>query len=472
MKVLLIYPPNFFHIKSVLPEVVEGERGYNPPLGLLYLAGYMQKFSPEIDLKIIDCLAENISFDQLEKEIENFSPDVVGVSVMTFTLRDSLKVSEVVKKVSKKTKVVFGGPHVNIYSRETLELGNVDFIVLGEGEKIFNDLMSNINNEEALKKIPGLVFFDKNNNFIHTGLPQLIQDLDNVPLPARNLIDNNKYSSVLGTSKLVTTMMTSRGCPYKCLFCDRPHLGKFFRARSADNVVAEIKDCMKYDIKEFLMYDDTFTIDHKRVIDICDQIIEQKLNIRWDIRARVNTINEEMLKKLKQAGCVRVHYGVESGNQKILNVLRKGITIEQVEKAFKLTHSVGMETLAYFMIGNPEETKENIEQTIKFALKINPDYVHITATTPFPATELYNMALERGVIKEDVWLKFSKNPTADFIPPLWDEIVSVPDLQKYIKKAYKGFYFRPSYILKRLMTLKSFEEFKTKVKAGLSMLKI
>lgn len=472
MKVLLLYPPNFYHTKSVLPEVIEGERGYNPPLGLLYLAGYMQKFSPEIELKVIDCLAEEIDYEEIEKRIKDFAPDVIGVSVMTFTLLDSLKLAETAKNVNKNIKVVFGGPHVNIYSKETLALGNVDFIVLGEGEKIFNDLVLNINEPEKLKNIRGLVFYDENKKIVNTGLPELIEDLDALPLPARNLVDNDLYSSVLGTSKLVTTMMTSRGCPYKCIYCDRPHLGKNFRARSAENVIAEIKDCMQYGVREFLMYDDTFTIDKKRVHAVCDMIIKEKLDISWDIRARVNTIDKPMLEKLKQAGCVRIHYGVESGTQKILNIFKKGITIKQAEEVFKLTHNVGIETLAYFMIGNPEETKEDIEETIRFAKKLDPDYVHITATTPFPATELYFMALNRGFIKKDVWLEFAKNPNTDFIPPLWDEIVSIPELQNYIKKAYKQFYFRPSYILKRLMKLKSWDELKIKAKAALSMLKI
>jgi radical SAM superfamily enzyme YgiQ (UPF0313 family) len=220
------------------------------------------------------------------------------------------------------------------------------------------------------------------------------------------------------------------------------------------------------------MYDDTFTIDRQRVFDICDLIIAQKLDIKWDIRARVNTVDREMLERLKQAGCVRIHYGVESGTEKILKVLRKGITLEQVEKAFALTREVGIETLAYFMIGNPTETEEDIKKTINFIKKIKPDYVHIAATIPFPATNLYRMALEQKIIPRDVWLEFAKNPTKDFSPPLWEENLTAQKLHSYIKQAYRKFYFRPSYIIKRFFALKSFEEFKIKVKAGLSMLKI
>jgi anaerobic magnesium-protoporphyrin IX monomethyl ester cyclase len=472
MKVLLINPPNFKHIGSVLPDEVENERGFNPPLGLLYLAGYLQRESPQVEIMIIDSLAEALNYDQIKKKIEDFSPDILGVTVMSFTLLDSLEIAKATKQINPNIKVVFGGPHVNIYSRETLDLGMIDFIVLGEGERIFNTLVNNIDNEEVLKQTRGLVFYDQNKEFIHTGLPDLIDNLDELALPARNLIDNNLYSSVLGTSKLVTTVMTSRGCPYKCSFCDRPHLGKVFRARSADDVLKEIKDCMKYGIREFLMYDDTFTIDRQRVIDVCNKIINEKLKIRWDVRARVNTIDEELLKKLKEAGCVRIHYGVESGTQKILDVLRKGITLRQVEDAFRLTRKVGIEILAYFMIGNPGETNSDIEETIRFAKSLKPDYVHITATVPFPATDLYKMALEQRIIASDVWLEFAKSPTQDFCPPLWEEKVKAQELQDYIKKAYHQFYFRPGYLIKRLFALKSFEELKIKVKAALGILKI
>jgi len=472
MKVLLVNPPTINHIKSVLPEVIEEERGFNPPLGLLYLAGYIQKFSPSVNLKISDFQAEKSDYKKIEEVIKKFFPDVIGITVMSFNLIDAYEIAKIAKKINPNIKIAMGGPHVNIFGEETLALGEVDFIVLGEGEKIFNELINNLDDTKKLKTILGLIFRDDANNIINTGLPKLIANLDDIPLPARNLIDNNRYSSILGTSKLVTTMITSRGCPYKCLFCDRPHLGKIFRARSAQSVVEEIEDCLKYGIKEILMYDDTFTINKQRVLDICDLIIQKKLDIKWDIRARVNTVDEEILKKLKKAGCVRIHYGVESGTQKILDTLRKGITLKQIEDAFALTKKIGIETLAYFMIGNPGETKNDIKETIKFAKKINPDYVHITATIPFPATDLYGMALSQKIIKEDIWKKFAENPSANFVPSLWNENLTNDELNKLIKRAYKQFYFRPTYIIKRILALKSLEELKIKVRAGLKMLKI
>jgi len=473
MRILLINPPNLDPISSVLPSALEEERGHNPPLGLLYIAGYLKEKGRNYDVRIIDGPTENLNYSQLKKKIKEFNPDIVGMTTMSFTIIDALEAAKTAKTVNSRIRVIFGGPHVHIFSKETLELGNSDFIILGEGEKTFYQLIENIDNEERLKEIPGLIFYDKEHNLVQTGPPQLIENLDELPFPARELIDNKKYFSLLGTSNLVTTMITSRGCPYRCLFCDRPHLGKKFRARSLKNVVDEMEECAKkFGIKEFLIYDDTFTVDRQRVVDICQEINKRKLDIVWDIRARVDTIDEDLLTIMKKAGCERIHYGVESGTQKILDILRKGITLEQVEKAFKLTKKAGIQTLGYFMIGNPTETKEDVLKTIKFAKKINPDYVHITITMPFPATDLYFLALQKGIIKKDVWLEFAKNPSLDFVPPIWKENLTKEELHDLIKKAYKEFYFRPTYLFKRILSLRSFGELKRKAKAGLSLLKI
>ena len=473
MRILLINPPLENEITSWNPQFLDQERGHNPPLGLLYLAGYLKSKEGSHQIKIIDAPTEKLSYPQLREKIREFDPELTGITAMSFTLIDALKTAQIAKEINPQTKVVMGGPHIHIYGKETLKIGNSDFMVLGEGEETFYQLIKNLGNEEKLKTIPGLIFYDKNRNLISTGAPRFIENLNEIPFPARDLVNNKKYFSLLGESNLVTTMITSRGCPYKCLFCDRPHLGKIFRARSPQNVVEEMEECEKeYGIKEFLIYDDTFTIDRQRVIDICNEIIRRKLDIIWDIRARVNTVDKEMLKLLRKAGCVRIHYGVEAGTQKILNVLRKGITLEQAEKAFQLTRQAGIQTLAYFMIGNPGETKEDILKTIEFSKKLKPDYVHITTLMPFPATDLYYLALKEGIIKSDVWLEFAQNPSPSFNPPLWEENLSREELYDLIKKTYKEFYFRPAYILKRILALRSLGEFKRKAKAGLKIWQI
>jgi len=245
-----------------------------------------------------------------------------------------------------------------------------------------------------------------------------------------------------------------------------------FRARSAKNVVEEMLVCQQMGIKEIFIYDDTFAVDRQRVLDICQLIKEKDVKIAWDIRTRVNTVDEEVLRALKKAGCQRIHYGVEAGTQRVLDVLRKGITLRQVRDAFSLTKKIGIQTVGYFMIGSPTETKKEILETVRLMKQLNPDYVHIAITTPFPATDLYEWAKKEGVITNDPWQDFSKNPNSSFVPPLWEKELSREELNELLKNAYRSFYLRPSYIFQKFFQLKSFSEFLNKVKAALTLLKI
>jgi radical SAM superfamily enzyme YgiQ (UPF0313 family) len=468
MKVLLINPPSENEILSCNPEIIKSERGYDPPLGLLYLAGYLKKYS-DYELKIIDAQVEKLNYPQLEEKIREFNPDVVGVTAMTFTLLDVIKTVEATKKSCPNAKIIIGGPHVQIYAKETANIKNVDFVVLGEGEKIFIDLIENINNLESLKNISGLVFKYKG-EIIDTGRPEYFTDLDSLPFPPRELLPYKKYSSLLAKEKIITTIFTSRGCPFACNFCDRPAMGKNFRSRSAKNVVDEMEECLKLDIKEIFIYDDTFTVDRQRVVDICNEITKRNLRFTWDIRARVNTVDEELLRLLKKAGCIRIHFGVEAGTEKILKVLNKNISLEQALTAFKLSKKIGIQTLAYFMIGSPTETEEDVLQTIKFMNKLDPDFVQITLLTPFPGTKIYQWALDQKVFPIDYWREFATNPTPGFKTKYWTKELSREDLERLLIVAYKKFYIRPSYIIKRIKAITSFAELYKKAKAGLRVL--
>ncbi len=469
MRVLLINPPIDNMITTNIPTYVDEERGYNPPLGIMYIASYAEK-NTDHTIEILDVLAEELDYKGVEEEVRKRKPDVVGITAMTFTLIDVIKIAKIIKKVDDEIKIVLGGPHAHIYPNETINIPEIDFLVLGEGEITFTELIQNIDDYDNLKYVKGLVFKNEG-EIINTGQRDFIEDLDSIPFPARHLTKVGLYKSLLARRSIVTTMMTTRGCPYKCIFCDRPHLGKVFRARSAENVVREMEECVEMGINEFILYDDTFTIDRQRVLNVCELIENKRLDIGWDIRARVNTVDKEMLIKLKTAGCERIHYGVESANPDILKLLNKGITISQVEKAFEMTKEAGIEILAYFMIGSPTETREQILNTINFAKQLKPDYVHFSITTPFPATQLYYMGMEQGVFEEDYWKEFAINPAEDFIPQPWDAVLSRDELMELLEYAYKSFYIRPSYIFKKMMKVRSAGEFARKAKAGLKLLK-
>ncbi|MCD6405454.1 MAG: radical SAM protein [Planctomycetes bacterium] len=468
MKVLLINPPRANEIIGNNPVIIEEERGFNPPLGLLYLAAYLEAHSDH-DIKVIDSQVERLTYDQLAERVKTQAPDVVGLTTMTLTLLDVMKTAEIVKRVSPSTKVVLGGPHVHLYPDESIRLKNADFLVLGEGEEAFKDLLDSIDDKDRLSRVTGLVF-EHNGQIVNTGIRPAIEDLDALPFPARHMVPYKKYSSLLAKGDCVTTMFTSRGCPFKCTFCDRPHLGSRFRSRSPGNVVDELEKCVRMGIVEFLIYDDTFTVNRARVMGICDEIARRRLDIGFDIRARVDTVDDAMLAKLKKAGCQGIHYGVEAGTEKILKVLNKGIHISQVDEVFRMTRKHKIPVLAYFMIGSPTETRDDIETTFRVMRRLKPDYVHITVLTPFPGTQIYKMGLESGILKRDYWREFAANPTPEFEPPHWGEYFTREELNEFLVKGYKQFYLRPGYIVRRLLKLRSLGEMKRKAKAGLKVL--
>jgi len=468
MKILLVNPPRDNELTGNNPALIDEERGYNPPLGLLYIGTYLRDRGGH-EVEVIDAQVEELSYSQLEERIRMSAADLVGISAMTFTLLDVVKTAKLSKSINPDIPVVIGGGHAYIYPEETARLENIDYVLAGEGELGFAALVEELAGDRKLERVPGLTWVDREGELHRNNLPAMISDLDSLPFPDRTLTPWRKYSSVMAKRQPITTMFTSRGCPFQCAFCGRPHLGKHFRARSAQNVVDEMQECLKLGIHEFLVYDDTFTVDRDRVIQVCDEIIRRKLDIGWDIRARVDCVDGEMLEKLKAANCERIHYGVEAGTAKILEVLNKGITLEKVRETFSLTHNLGIETLGYFMIGAPTETRDDIMRTIDFSLELPADFVHITILCPFPNTAIYLRGLQEGVFTEDHWKNFARNPQPGFHPPYWNTNFTDEELQEFLRYAYKQFYTRPGYILRKMFQVRSPGEFFRKAKAGLKV---
>jgi len=469
MRVLLIAPN---HRRIVIPSYMKAVQegvGILPPLGLMSLAGYIKKHS-DYHVRITDGLLENLSTDGLRAILKEENPDVVGIHAITFALLDVLDTSRIVRMINPGVKIVMGGPHTSIFSEESMGYSEFDYIVSGEGEKPFFDLLKYVETgDKSLIPIDGVMGREDELNRITE--PYIHEDLDALPFPARDLTPFSQYTSVVSKHPPTTTIMGSRGCPYKCTFCYTAG-GKRFRPRSVDGIIEEIRECLELGIREFFFFDETFFLDKRRVIEFCRRVIEERLDFYWDVRGRVDLVNPEMLEWMKKAGCQRIQYGVESGNARVLKVLKKGFTPDMAEKAIGWTKSAGISTYTDFMIGNPGETMEEIMETIEFARTIDPDYVHYSITTPYPRTELYRQALEKGVIEKDYWREFAKNPSEDFKIRYWEENFTAEELESLIDKAYRSFYLRPGYLLKSMGKLGSLGELKRKAKAGLSLLKI
>ncbi len=470
MKVLLVNPPRENELTGNNPPLIDEARGFNPPLGLLYLAGYLERKTSH-RVEVCDGQAEELSYPALKKRIRSSAPDLVGLTAMTFTLIDVMETARLVKEIDPEIPVAVGGVHAFLYPEETVNLPEIDYVLSGEGEESFALLLDRLEGKGNLSAVPGLTYLE-DGRVRSSPSPPLCADLDALPFPARKLTPWRKYSSVMAKRQPITTMFTSRGCPFRCSFCARPHLGKRFRYRSAANVVDEMEECVEMGIREFLIYDDTFTVNRDRVLAVSEEILRRRLEIGWDIRARVDCVDREMLELMKRAGCERIHYGVEAGTEKILRVLNKGIALDQARETIALTRKIGIETLAYFMIGSPTETRSDVLETIRFALDLKPDFVHVTILCPFPGTEIYRRGLAEGVFPRDHWREFAADPRPGFSPPYWNEILSDDELQELLQLAYKKFYTRPSYILKKTFQVRSPRELKTKLKAGLKIFRM
>lgn len=458
MKICLINVPNTYELVGNDPVIIKDQQGVYPPLGILYMAAYL-KNTGKYDMSVIDAQAEDLDHEQVAERVKEINPDIVGLTAMTFTLVDVKLTVQAIRK-RMKTTIVIGGPHTAIFPEECFEKEglNADYVIVGEGEKTLDRLAEDI----ALGKAKDRIYRQQS----------FIEDLNELPFPARELTHIDKYYSVLSEETPTTTAFSSRGCPFSCAYCDRPALGKGFRAMSATRVADEMEWCEKHGIKEIFFYDDTFSVSMKRVMEICAEIKKRNIKIKWDVRTRVNVVNDELLKNMKEAGCERIHFGVETANPRVVKELQKGTTNLQVEKAFDMCKRHGIKTLAYFMMGNPTETMEDVKETLALSRRIKPDFMQMTILSPFPATQIYLRAVQDGVVQGDPWRDYAKKINDDFRPPLWDSIYTRNELEKNLRWFYGQFYLQPKFVLDRIMEVRNYGQFKRYASAGMSLLRM
>lgn len=450
MKILLIH----HHEKASNKKgVYEKNFGAFMPLGLGYLGAVLR--DNDFKVELLDSYALNMTVKQTKQVIKQSKADIVGINAMTPTLPGAYEVAKITREVLLDSLIVIGGSHMATYPKETLTHPFLDIGVIGEGELTLLEIANKYNNGEPLTDIPGTVVKTEEEIRINPRR-DFIDNLDELPFPARDLLPNDIYRSIDGT-RPITSMMTSRGCPFRCAYCHKGIWGNKLRFRSAENVLEEFKECKeKFGIKEVYVYDDTFTVNKKRVMEICRKIIEEKIDIKWDINTRVDVVDREIIQALYDAGCRKIRFGVESGSQEILDAMKKGTNIGQIRKVFRICKEVGIETHAYYMIGYPGETKRMIEKTIDFAIELDSDWATFTITTAYPATELFDFAKEDSRIDENYWKEYTLGHMGKRYPIFINEELTEEVLRHYIKTANRKFYLRTSTVIKALKRIKSF----------------
>ncbi len=470
-KVLLINPPQDNTVQAGIEDDFIDIIGQYPPLGLMYIATVLNK--NEFEAKILDCVPMQMGYNDLKKSIEDFVPSYVGITTYTMSMVDVLLTAALVKEINPEIKVILGGHHVQLYPRESVNYENVDFILKGEADFTFLQLLRLLEKEaieEELLKVPGIGFIYEGNDVFNNELTT-IDDLNELPILDRRLLPMELYQSIVGRNKMVATVMSSRGCPYKCTFCYTP--SKIYRSRSTENIMAEVRYLKKLGFNEVFFFDDLFALKPEKVIEFARALVNENIDIDWSFRGRINTVTEEMIKEVAKSGIHRIQFGIESGVDKTLKRIRKGITTEKISQVIKWCKKNKITTIGNFMIGLPDETEKDIEDTLKFSRKVGLNYSQYSILVPYPFTNVYTEGLERKILTKDFWLEFSRNPLKyknEFKAEYWTANVSEEYLFETIKKSFKRFYFRPITVINKLREIKSFQEFWFAVKGAFSVL--
>jgi radical SAM superfamily enzyme YgiQ (UPF0313 family) len=426
---------------------VEGYTKYwIPHLGLGYLAGMLAKH--DYDFEVIDCVAEKLPLPKLGDILKKIQIDMLCVTATTPEIINAHEVCHIAKSINPRALTIVGGPHTTALPKETLEeFPFFDIAVAGEGEYT---LLKILKREVPCSEIPGIAY-RKNGKLFQNPPAAEIEQLDEISFPHWSAFPLKKYKGLLKFFKgLEFPIITGRGCPYRCIFCQRA-LGQKVRFRSVESVIEEIKYDISLGAKSLYFCDESFSINKNRAMEICKRIQKQGLNkkISWSCETRVDLVDEELLLEMKRAGCELLSFGVESGNEEILKTSQKGITLNQVDRAFYFAKKVNLKTYMFLIFGLPGETEETIGETTNLIKKLNPDYLTIGILVPFPGTRVYEMA-EQGIgglkLSGDRWADYSKQIGR----AIELETIAIEKLRLYQTKTYVKFYFRPGRILNLL----------------------
>lgn len=458
-RILLIYPPSPVMNREdrcqqptkdliVIPPL--------PPTDLMYLAAIAEREGLEAKIK------DYSQSGNLEQDLREFKPDYLVVNIATPSLGHDLDAIRKAKEINPEIiTIAKGAAFLTLGEKILAEHEFLDFGIWGEAEETLKEILE----EQEKTRILG-IYYKENGNVKFTGNRAFIEDLDSLPFPARHLVDNSIYRRP-DNNKVQATIKVERGCPFHCFFClATPVSGAKVRRRSVENIVAEIRECVeKYNIRNFLFWSDIFNLDKKWTMDLCQAIIDSGLKITWSANTRADTADLEMAKMMYKSGCRLVSIGVESGSQEMLEKMGKKITLNDVRRTVKVFKQAKIRIYNYFVIGLPWETEETVEETIKFAIELNSDFISFYTATPLPGSRFYDYAKDHNLFDKETSFE-----SAYFYPAVNTHYLTKERVFELHKSAIKRFYLRPLYILKMLSRIRSFAEIRNYFVAGMNVL--
>lgn len=452
MKILLVNPPKIEHSVSRGVRLTHSLPKVLPPINLLYIAAPLIR-ERKHHVEIFEASAEKKSLQDICRYINENNFEVIGLPAFTLDLPQVKRLCKMIRESNSKVHICIGGPHTQFYPEDMLESWpEIDTLVIGYGEQVFKNLVDALDNNSELDNIKGLVYRKKDNIVVNPPDPVEREYLDE-PIISRQLLPYKKYSTYLCNSSYSTIVVTMRGCPLKCFFCS-DYYDDQCGFRPIDNVIKELKEIKRLGIKEIMFFDDMFNLSRKRIMELCERMVEERLNLRWAARAKVKPMDEDMVRMMKKSGCGRLHIGFESGSNRVLKLMNKQITTEESLGTAELLHSHKIEVLGYFLLGFPGETEDETMETIRFARKMPIEFAGFTCFTPILGSKVYHDSVSRGIYP-DFFRDFTRQPIGfnDFYDN--DEIISRERKKQLVKRAYKEFYFSPRHIWYIFKTLKS-----------------
>jgi radical SAM superfamily enzyme YgiQ (UPF0313 family) len=454
MNISIIYP----NISKLLRygSKIGASGGTQQPLGIAYLGAYLK--SKGYNVILIDAETQGLSNQQILQRCNAFHTDIYCISATTIVFYKAVELARYLKAQTPSIPIIAGGPHISCSPISSMEYGCFDVCVFGEGEITLYEIVHALENGRGLSDIDGIVYREGDRVIKNAGR-LMIKDLDTLPFPARELLPPlSNYLPPPINYKMVpcATILTSRGCPYNCTFCDKNTFGSIYRIRTAENIIEEIKHLIHHhNIKEIAFVDDTFNINNERLNKLFALMKSNNINLPWTCMARINTASYEQLKAMKQANCWHISFGIESGSQDIINIIKKGIDLDHARKVIKWCKEIGLQTKGFFMIGHPGETKQSIQETIDFGLSIPLTNIVVTINTPFPGSWNYDNAKTYGSMPDIDWSIYNMW-TPVFVPNGLSEAYLKEKHGEFIKR----FYFRISTIFNQLIQFRRFSDIK------------
>ena len=454
LDLLLISPP-YSHGKD---SFLTGFEYHLPPHGLMSVAAWVR--SKGFSVEITDAQAECPSVEEFETYFDlhypapEFSIRMIGFSAVTLTIKKAYRLAAHCKKRHPEATILFGGAHPTVMPEEVLGSGLADIVVMGEGEITTGELLSG----KSMAETDGIAYIDKSvdpEKIIFTKARSRIRNLDELPRTAYDLVPVHRYKPIEGIYRRlpVINMITSRGCPNHCTFCSKT-LGHRVTSQSPERIFNDLNFLIKeYGIREVMFHDDAFTFQKKNVHALCDMIIGARTDILWTCFARADNVDEELIRKMKKAGCHQIMFGIENFDEDILRSLNKNMDVGQIEKAIGWTRKAGMECRVALMIGNPKDTEAIIKSNIRKVIQLRPDYLAVNIVTPYPGTELFRQVqLENRLLTTD-WDEYYQSHCIMKLDHLGND-----DITRLYKQAFRDFYLRPGYIFGRLAGIRSFRD--------------